>query len=284
MYAFTGTLRTQGCTYGHTTNSFFQERVVLILTKQQFIEQLQALGVRKGMDLLVHSSLRRVGPVEDGADGIIDAMKELIGPDATLMMSTVSGNVNREQPVFHVLLTPSTVGTLGNVFRKRPGAVRSLHPVHSIVAMGPKAEFYTEGHLQSRTPWSPDSPYGRIMRNGAFLLFLGCDFAANTCCHAIEIEARVPGLHTEETTTLYVIDADETMHTIEHHWHAPKRPRYTDLEQIVEKASGLAYGFVGEGVSRLVDAGKLRESLLPLFRERPELGCIRLTDSQFVWE
>lgn len=254
-----------------------------MLKKEQFKEQLQAIGVSEGMDLLVHSSLKRVGPVEGGADGVIDAMQELLGPEGTLMMSTVSGNVNKGQPVFHVLHTPSTVGALGNVFRKRPGAVRSLHPVHSIAAMGPKAAFYTEGHLQARTPWSPDTPYGKVMRNGACLLFLGCDFDANTCCHAIEIEARVPGLHTEETTTLFVIDSDEKMHTIEHHWHAPKRPRYTDLEHIVEKARGLTYGFVGEGISRLVDAGKLRETLLPLFREKPDLGCIRLTDSQFVW-
>ena len=255
-----------------------------MLTKAELIEQLRGIRVKEGMDLLVHSSLKRVGPVDGGADTIIDALQEILGPDVTLMMPTVSGNVTPTQPVFHVVHTPSTVGVLTDVFRKRPGAIRSLHPVHSMAALGPKAQFFTEGHLQSNTPWSPDSPYGKLMANNGFLLFLGANFSANTCIHAIEIEARVPGLHTEEATTLYVTDYDGTLHEIEHHWHAPKRPCYPDLEHIVEKAGGLTYGRVGSGISRLVDAAILRQTLLPLFRETPELGIARLTDSQFVWE
>jgi aminoglycoside 3-N-acetyltransferase len=255
-----------------------------VLTKTQLIEELKAIGVAEGMDLLVHSALRRVGPVEGRADGIIDAMLELIGPEGTLMMSTVSGNVNPEQTAFHAAHTPSTVGMLGNVFRKRPGAIRSLHPVHSVVAMGPKAKFYTEGHLEANTPWSPDSPYGKLMRNNGYILFLGTSFEANTCIHALEIEARVPGLHSESTQTLQVIDYDGTLQEIEHRWHAPKTPCYPDLEHLVERAGGLTYGRVGNSISRFVDATVLRETLLPLFLETPELGIVRLTDSQFVWE
>lgn len=255
-----------------------------MLTRTELVEQLEAIGAGKGMNLLVHSSLKRVGPVDGGADTIIDALLDALGPDGTLMMSTVSGNVTPAQPVFHVTHTPSTVGALTNVFRKRPGAVRSLHPVHSIAALGPKAEFFTEGHLRARTPWSADSPYGKLMRNNGFILFLGTNFSANTCIHAIEIEARVPGLHTETTTTLQVTDRDGTVHEIEHHWHAPKRPCYVDLEHIVQKAGGLTYGRIGNGVSRFVDAAVLRKALLPLFRDTPELGIMRLTGSQFVWE
>ena len=252
--------------------------------KTELIEQLKAIGVAEGMNLLVHSSLKRVGPVDGGADTIIDALQEILGPEGTLLMSTVSGNVSATQPVYHVVHTPSTVGVLTNVFLERPGVVRSLHPVHSIAALGPKAQLFTEGHLQSNTPWSPDSPYGNLMANNGFLLFLGANFSANTCIHAIEIEARVPGLHTEETTTLYVIDYDGKQHEIEHHWHAPKRPCYPDLEHLVEKAGGLTYGRIGSSISRLVDTAILRETLLPLFRDTPELGIVRLTDSQFVWE
>ena len=186
--------------------------------------------------------------------------------------------------MFLVVHTPSTVGVLTNVFLTRPGVIRSLHPVHSIAALGPKAQFFTEGHLQSNTPWSPDSPYGELMANSGFILFLGTGFSANTCIHAIEIEARVPGLHTENSTTLYVIDYDGQQHEIEHHWHAPKRPCYPDLEHIVERAGGLTYGRIGNSISRLVDAAALRETLLPLFRETPELGIVRLTESPFVWE
>ena len=245
---------------------------------------MDEIGVAPGMDLLVHSSLRRVGPVDGGADAIIDTLLAAIAPDGTLMMSTVSGNVNADQTVFHVAHTPSTVGALTNVFRQRPGAIRSLHPVHSIAAIGPKARFFTEGHLEAPTPWSAESPYGKLMRNQGFVLFLGTDFSANTCIHAIEIEARVPGLHTEAKSRLQVIDYDGVLYETEHHWHAPKLCCYPDLEHLVERAGGLRYGRIGSAICRLVDATILRATLLPLYREAPELAVTRLSDSDFIWE
>ncbi len=123
-----------------------------MLNAADCLAQLKDIGVAPGMDLLVHSSLKRVGPIDGGADTIIDTLLEAIGPGATLMMSTVTGNVNAAQTVFHVAHTPSTVGALTNVFRRRDCAIRSLHPVHSIAAIGPRAGFYTEGHLDAPTP------------------------------------------------------------------------------------------------------------------------------------
>ena len=255
-----------------------------MLTKEKLKEQLRAIGVSEGMDLMMHSSLKRVGKVESGADAIIDALLDILGSDGTLMMSTVSGAVSPKQPVFHSQHTPSSVGALSNVFRIREGVVRSLHPVHSIAAFGPKAEFYTEKHLECNTPWSPDSPYGKMMRNGAHILFFGVDFACNTCLHALEIEARMPGIHTRETSTLYVFDNNDVKCEIEHHWHAPKKSYYPSLEYIVEKAGGLTYGVIGDGISRFVDAENLRKSLLPVFRETPELATVRLSENDFIWE
>ena len=146
------------------------------MNKEQLIKQLKAIGIKEGMDLMVHSSLKRVGYVDGGPDTIIDALLEILGPDGTLMMSTVSGSVTPKQPVYHSDHTPSSVGYLSNVFRKRDNVIRSLHPVHSIAAFGPKAEFYTKGHLQANTPWSPDSPYGKLMRNNAHILFFRRQF------------------------------------------------------------------------------------------------------------
>jgi aminoglycoside 3-N-acetyltransferase len=199
-------------------------------------------------------------------------------------MSTVSGNVNPNQPVFHVDYTPSTVGYLSNVFRKRKGVIRSLHPVHSIAAFGPKAVFFTEGHLRANTPWSEDSPYGKMMRNGVKILFLGVDFKCNTCLHALEIEARVPGMHTEKPSTLYVFNSEEEMQTIEHHWHAAKKDYYINMESIVATKGGLKYGQIGTSISRLTDAEILREILLPILKETPDLAIKRLSESTYIWK
>ncbi len=256
-----------------------------MINKDQLIKQFNQLGIHPGMHVLVHSSLRRVGPVEGGADTIIDSLQEIIGDTGTLMMSTVTGNVNAGQPVFDVQKTPCTVGALGNIFRLRPGVVRSLHPVHSIAAWGAKADFFTSDHLQAPTPWSPTSPYGKLMREDqGYILSLGTNFTTCTCMHALEIEAGVPGLHSRESTTLHICDDNHQWRTIEHHWHAPKKDYYIDMEHIVSAADGLVYGLVGNGISRLCKAKVLRATVLPILQKNPELVIKCLSDSDFVWQ
>lgn len=247
-------------------------------------QQLRQLGITAGMTLMVHSSLRNVGAVEGGAAAIIEVLQRILGSEGTLLMSTVSGNVNRDQPVFHQLLTPSTVGVLGNVFRIQPRTIRSLHPVHSVAASGAAAKFYTEGHLEAATPWSPESPYGRLLRHNGYLLFLGTNFTVNSCFHALEIEARVPGLHTRETTTLHICDSTNRWHRIEHRWHAPKKDNYVDMEQVVAQAGGLTYGVVGNSYSRLCNATVFRDIILPLLQRQPDTVIRRMSDSDFIWE
>ena len=60
-----------------------EDRAALkVVTKQDIAEGLAALGVRAGDALLVHSSLSRFGHVEGGADAVIDALLEAVGPGA----------------------------------------------------------------------------------------------------------------------------------------------------------------------------------------------------------
>ena len=47
--------------------------------------------------------------------------------------------INDEYNVFDVLHEPSCVGILTNIFRQRPGVIRSWHPTHSVAAYGKDA-------------------------------------------------------------------------------------------------------------------------------------------------
>lgn len=252
--------------------------------KNKFIEDLKEIGVREGMSLLVHSSLKRTGPVEGGPGAIIDALSEAIRPNGTLLMPTISASVNPSQPVFHVDKTPSSVGYLTNVFRQKKGVLRSLHPVHSAAAMGPKAEFYTRDHLSANTPWSPESPYGKLMRNNGWILFLGVNVSVNTCFHALEIEALIPGIHTEQADTLFVIDYDGVLHEKEHRWHSETTRYFVDMEHILFEHNALTYGQIGRGISRLVNASAMRKIVLPIIKKDPQLIVRCKSDkNRFIW-
>ena len=102
------------------------------------VQDLLALGVRPGGALLVHASLRALGPLPPGgAEDVIRGLLEALGPDGTLLMPALSyASVSPRSPVFDVLVTPSCVGALPEFFRTRPGTLRSVHPTHSVCALG----------------------------------------------------------------------------------------------------------------------------------------------------
>ena len=49
-----------------------------MFTKEELKAQIRAMGILPTDTVLVHSSLRAIGPVENGADGIIDAFREVL--------------------------------------------------------------------------------------------------------------------------------------------------------------------------------------------------------------
>ena len=54
-------------------------------SKDQLKQQLKEIGIRPTDNLLVHSSMKSLGPVEGGADTLIDALMESV-PKGLLMM------------------------------------------------------------------------------------------------------------------------------------------------------------------------------------------------------
>src|SRR5262245_25669165 len=73
---------------------------------------LEHLGLRPGDTVLVHSSLSRLGFVEGGAEAVIDALLDAIGPSGTLCMpsfpfDTYVADYLRANPSFDLRQTPS---------------------------------------------------------------------------------------------------------------------------------------------------------------------------------
>ena len=57
-----------------------------IWTEPELVAQLKQLGITPGGILLVHSSLRPLGKVEGGAETVVNALLEALGPEGTLLM------------------------------------------------------------------------------------------------------------------------------------------------------------------------------------------------------
>ena len=150
-------------------------------------KDLQQSGLVPEQTVLVHSSMKSIGEVENRANTVLDVLMDYFGQAGLLVFPTLTwSNVNAAQPLFSVLDTPSVVGILPQLFRQRPGVIRSLHPSHSLAAFGQDAGVFCAGHERFQSPCARQSPWGRLYDRNAKILFLGVSIAHNTFLHAVE--------------------------------------------------------------------------------------------------
>src|SRR4051794_2531120 len=112
----------------------------------EIVAVLKSLGVREGMMLLVHSSLKSLGPIPGGPETVIQSLLEALGDRGTLLRPTLSYAAVKQAPRFDVPPTPSCVGAIPEHFRPRPGSLRSLHPTPPICPPGPAAKALLADH------------------------------------------------------------------------------------------------------------------------------------------
>lgn len=231
------------------------------LTADDLIAAFGELGVRPGQQVLLHSSLSSLGHVNGGADTVIDALLEVLGPDGTLLVPTLTGHegVGPDADVlFDVASTPAWTGTIPETLRKRPEAVRSLHPTHSVAAVGADAESLTTGHEDTVSPCGIGSPYARLAnRSSARILLLGVGHESNTTLHAVEELAAVP-YHLQSRPTRGVIrtGGHELVRTFWPHRYGTPR-RFPAIEQLLVERGAQHTGTVGASPARLVDVAAL---------------------------
>lgn len=155
-------------------------------TKEDLKRQLETMGLTGKETILIHSSMKAIGEVEDGADTVLDAWMEYFADGLLLLPTHTWANVNAECPVYDYRSTPSCVGLLTNLFRRRDGVVRSLHPTHSLAGFGKGAAEYLAGEDENNTPCTPGGAYDRLKDCGGKILLVGVGHERNTYIHSVE--------------------------------------------------------------------------------------------------
>lgn len=160
------------------------------ISRAKIATQLKNLGLYAGDVVMTHASMRRLGKLEGGARGLIDAQLEAVGPGGTLMMAL--GAVDDE--AFDAGSTPVDVedmGVLAEVFRTFPGVYVSDHPAGRLAALGLRAR-----EILEPTPLHDyhgiGSPLERLVTLRGRVLRLGADSDTVTLTHYAEYLADVP--------------------------------------------------------------------------------------------
>jgi aminoglycoside N3'-acetyltransferase len=177
--------------------------------RRELVAQLRSLGVAPGDLLMVHASLRALGPVQDGPAGLVQALLDAVEDAGTLMafvsweQSPYEATLNGRQlpeaerlawPAFNPAAAPPYrgFGALNHFICAHPQARRSAHPDASMAAIGRLATEMTRDH-GLLDGYGPGSPLERLVRRGGKVLLLGAPLDTVTVLHYAEAVADIPG-------------------------------------------------------------------------------------------
>jgi aminoglycoside 3-N-acetyltransferase len=145
-----------------------------LLTFGQLLEGFRHAGVRPGNTILVHTSYKSLGGVDGGPDTVIEAMRELVGPQGTVIFPAFNLHSWTEGHYWDVLETPSKMGVITERARNRADARRTPHPIYSFSVLGPRAEEFVAA--DDPEAFGPNSVFSLFHRTNGTIVSIGLDF------------------------------------------------------------------------------------------------------------
>ena len=234
-------------------------------TAKELFSHLEAMNIDRRGTLLVHSSMKAIGPVEGGADTVLDVLSDYMKDGLLLLPAHSWSHVGKDYPIFDALNEPSCVGLLTEMFRKRPGVIRSLHPTHSMSALGREAASFVSGEENAHSPCPRTGCWGKLYDRRATILFLGCSLKRNTFIHGVEEWNDVPNRLGKEPIEYTLIAPDGQRLTASvrpHHTEPPVTEvsqRYDKMEPAFIAGNAIRRGHFGDAPCVIGDAVRMAD-------------------------
>jgi len=158
--------------------------------KKELLKRYKELGIKPGDTVFLHAQLFAFGQLTDDKDEyceiFLEPLKEAVDyPNGTIVALTYTTSFGSRGEPFIYEDSKSEAGMLSEYIRTLPGAVRSLHPLGSVAAIGSQAEFICKNISRSQFGWN--SVYHRLHQLKAKCLYLGLTLGETcTFMHYVE--------------------------------------------------------------------------------------------------
>ena len=237
-----------------------------MLTKESVFDCLSGLGIKPTDTVMIHTSMRAIGAVDGGCDGLIDFFRDYLSDGLFLVPTHTWANVNKKQPIYDVRSTEPCIGALPTVAAFRKDGVRSLHPTHSVTAFGVRAEEFVKGEEKAVTPCSKGGAWRRLYDEDAWILLLGVGLDKNTYIHAVDEILDLEG-KLGDATELTVIDKEgrEYKTSFRPHSH-PTSQYFVNYKKPLDELSVLSYSTLGNASVTAMRARELTRVLLHIWK------------------
>jgi aminoglycoside 3-N-acetyltransferase len=230
------------------------------LDRTELATAFRALGLGMGQTVLVHSALRTLGPVDGGAEAVVDALLDVLGPRGTLVVPTFTFVHEAEaDPVIDPVNDPSEMGAITEAARRRPDARRSTAYRHSFAAIGRRADVIA-GVDPALPPFDLRSAFGVLLALDAQVLLLGVTYANSTSHHfgewladvsyrnALTHDARVR--RPDGSIEVQVFGDYQPRPSPDGSYYGSRATNFNHLGRLLERRGGVSVGPVGNAMGR----------------------------------
>ena len=252
-----------------------------MITARDIFAFLKEAGIKPDDKVTIHCSLRAVGRIERGADGLIDAFRGYLDEGLFLVPTHTWDKVWRGSPYYNVRSTVPDIGTLAEVAAFRKDGVRSLHPTHSVAAFGKGAAEYVRGEEKCASPAPPDSCIGRLYEENGKVLLVGVGHERNTYLHSVDERLGIPDRLNPDPFEITIVDYDGNklksppFHT--HFTAASDRcvsEYYPNYKAAFEHTGAVTYARLGNAAVYVCDCRKMTDTCRRIWEKAGRDLCI----------
>ena len=237
-----------------------------MITKQDIHELLKNAGIRHDDKVTIHASLRSVGKIENGADGLIDAFGEYLCNGLFIVPTHTWNKVWRESPYYYVRTTVPDIGTLAEVAAFRKDGVRSLHPTHSVAVFGNGAAEFIRGEENCASPAPIGSCISRLYEENGKVLLIGVGHERNTYLHSVDERLNIPDRLNSDPFEITIVDHDgNTLKSPPFHTHYTAAANtcvseyYPNYKEAFDYAGAVTYSKLGNALIYICDCRKMTD-------------------------
>lgn len=234
-----------------------RRKACLHVSMADLVEGFQRVGVHTGDVVYCHSSLSRLGYVEGGAETVVDALIETVGPEGTVAAPAGTYSLGKDGAVFDIRNSPSELGAITEELRRRT-SYRSHHLTESVCALGRLARELTETH--SVTPCGAESPFRKFIKLDAQILLLGVPHNNNTIFECIEEKMVREYVRFKEIRNASIVDEDGVKRPLPAKVHSMLRPYdFNRMDGPLFRAGAQTRIVIGEAIVRRISAKRMYE-------------------------
>lgn len=163
-------------------------------TQLDLEKSIDAIGIKDGDNLFIHTALKSLGSFKAGASGnllqsLLSHLSNKVGANGSISVPTFNFGFCRGE-IFDVDQTPSVqMGAFSEFVRNHPDSKRSKHPFHSISSIGNDVDVISE--TEGFSEFSDGSAFDLLLKKNVKILFFGIEFV-ETFVHIAEERAQVP--------------------------------------------------------------------------------------------